>query len=260
LTAAAGGAAWLKAILLLVFAYGGFETALTPMSEAKDPRRDTVFALFAAFGICALVYTLIQWVVIGTLADPVHSERPLADVARLVLGKSGAGLVAVGALISFYGYLSAKVLGVPRVTFALAEEGDLPSWLAAVHPRFLTPYVSILIFAFFVWVLALSGSFAWNLTLSAVARLFYYGVGCAALPFLRRKQPGAAWFRMPGGSLLSIIGVLICLVLVTRVDRSQSQILVLTVLIALLNWIVVRRRVAARHQESAGLSGEGTEH
>jgi amino acid transporter len=254
LTAAAGGAAWLKAILLLVFAYGGFETALTPMGEAKDPRRDTVFALFAALGICALVYTLIQWVVIGTLADPVHSERPLADVARLVLGKGGAALVAIGALISFYGYLSAKVLGVPRVTFALAGEGDLPFWLAAVHPRFLTPYVSILIFAFFVWVLALSGSFAWNLTLSAVARLFYYGVGCAALPVLRRKQPEAAWFRLPGGSLLSIIGVLICLVLVTRVDRSQSQILVVTVVIALVNWIVVRRRVGARRQESAGFS------
>ena len=236
----AGPAAWLKAILLLVFAYGGFETALTPMSEAKDPRRDTVFALFAALAICTLAYTLIQWIVIRMLVDPVHSERPLADVARLVLGRGGAALVAIGALISFYGYLSAKILGVPRVTFALAEAGDLPAWFASVHRRFLTPHVSILVFAFFVWLLALGGSFSWNLTLSAVARLFYYGVGCAALPALRRKQPGSALFRLPAGNILAPFGVLICVVLVTRVDHSQSEILIATILIAMLNWVIVR--------------------
>ena len=250
----AGSGAWLKAMLLLVFAYGGFETALTPMSEAKDPRRDTVFALFAALVICTVVYTLIQWVVMGTLPDAVHSERPLADVARLALGRSGAGLVAIGALISFYGYLSAKMLAVPRVTFALAEAGDLPACFAAVHRRFLTPHVSIMVFALLVWLLALGGSFTWNLTLSAVARLFYYGVGCAALPVLRRKQPAAAWFRLPGGTLWSIAGVLTCLVLVTRVDRSQSQILIVTVFIALVNWVIVRRRVPAADGGSLDLT------
>lgn len=243
-----GVGAWLKAMLLMVFAYGGFETALTPMSEAKDPRRDSVFALFMALALCTLLYTLIQWIVIAILPDPVHSERPLADVARLVLGRNGAGLVAVGALISFYGYLSAKMLAVPRVTFALAEAEDLPSWFASVHDKFFTPHVSILVFAAFVWLLALGGSFSWNLTLSAVARLFYYGVGCAALPVLRRKQPQAALFRLPGGNILALVGLLICVVLVTRVDRSQSQILVATVLLAFLNWAIVRRREVARNR------------
>ena len=245
----AGASAWLKAMLLLVFAYGGFETALTPMSEAKDPRRDAVFALFAALAICAVAYTLIQWIVIRMLVDPVHSERPLADVARLVLGRSGAALVAVGALISFYGYLSAKILAVPRITFALAEEGDLPSWFAAVHGKFLTPHVSILVFAFCVWLLALGGSFSWNLTLSAVARLFYYGVGCAALPVLRRKQPAAALFRLPAGNVLAVFGVLICVVLVTRVDHSQSHILIATVLLGLLNWLIVRDRTSVKKRD-----------
>ena len=85
------------------------------------------------------------------LPDPAHSERPIADVARLALGHLGAGLVAVGALISFYGYLSAKILGMPRVTFALAEQGDFPRAFAAVHPRFKTPYVSLLVFAVLIW-------------------------------------------------------------------------------------------------------------
>ena len=234
--------AWLKAMLLLVFAYGGFETALTPMAEAKDPRRDTVFALFVALIICTILYTSTQWIVIGVLPDAAKSARPLADVARLVLGGKGAALVAIGALVSCYGYLSAKILAVPRVSFALAEEGDFPAWFAAIHPRFRTPYFSILLFAFLIWMLSLFGNFSWNLTLSAVARLFYYAVGCAALPVLRKKQPEVERFRLPGGTVFAALGVVICLVLITRVDLSGSIILVATIVAALINWLWVRNR------------------
>jgi amino acid transporter len=233
---------WLKAILLLVFAYGGFETALTPMAEAKDPRRDTVFALFAALAVCALLYISIQWIVISALPDAAHSERPLADAARLMMGREGAGLIAIGALVSVYGYLSAKILAVPRLTFALAERGDFPSFFAVIHPRFRTPHISILVFALLVWALSLFGSFTWNLTLSAAARLFYYAISCAALPSLRKKQPGDVKFRLPAGNFLAVVGVTICAVLLTQVDRSKSLILVGTVVVAAMNWMWVRTR------------------
>ena len=235
---------WLKAVLLLVFSYGGFETALAPMSEAKDPRRDAPFALFTALVVCTVLYALIQWVVVGVLPNAAHSERPLADVARVAVGSYGAALVAVGALISFYGYLSAKILAMPRVTFALAEQGDFPKAFAAIHRRFHTPYVSILVFAALVWGFALSGNFKWNVTLSAVARLIYYAVCCAALPVLRRKEPGTAGFHLPGGNLFAGIAVLMCAALITQVDRSQSRIVAATVVLALLNWFAVRKRPA----------------
>ncbi len=235
---------WMKAVLLLVFAYGGFETALAPMSEANDPRRDAPFALFTALLVCTVVYALIQWVVVGVLPDAAHSERPLADVARIAVGSFGASLVAVGALISFYGYLSAKILGMPRVTFALAEQGDFPKVFAAIHRRFHTPYVSILFFAALVWAFALSGEFKWNVTLSAVARLLYYAVCCAALPVLRRKHPESAGFHLPAGNLFAGLGTLMCIVLVTRVDFGQSLILLVTIAIGLLNWLAVRNRTS----------------
>jgi amino acid transporter len=241
LTTGAGESAWRKAALLLVFAYGGFETALTPLSEAKNPRRDAVFALFAALITCTVLYSVIQWVVVGVLPDPGHSERPLADVARLALGHGGAAFASIGALISVYGYLSANMLGVPRITFALAENGDFPAIFAAIHPRFRTPYVSILAFALFSWLLALLGSFTWNATLSAVARLLYYGLVCAALPVLRHKQPGAALFRLPGGTYFGVLGAGICLALITGVNLSGSLILLATALVAALNWRLVRR-------------------
>ncbi len=183
--------AWMKAIFLLIFAYGGFESALAPSGEARDPARDLAFALFVTVVGCTAIYASIQWVVVGVLGPGATSDRPLADVARMTMGNRGAALVAIGALVSVYGYLSAKLLGMPRVTFALAENGDLPRIFAAVSSRFRTPWFSILIYASAVWILALIGSFAWNVTLSVVARLFYYAVVCAALIALRRKQPRA---------------------------------------------------------------------
>ena len=247
-TSTADTNAWLKAMLLLIFAYGGFEAALTPMREAKDPRRDAAFALFVALLTVTLVYTLIQWVVVGILPDPAHSDRPLAAAARIIMGRGGAALVAVGALVSTYGLLSANTLAAPRLTFALAERGDFPSIFAAVHPRFRTPYFSILVFAVLTWLLALLGSFSWNVTLSAVARLFYYALVCAALPVLRKKQPGAAMFRLSGGPFFAVLGVGICLVLITQVNLSGSLILLATVVVALVNWVLVRNR---RTEENA---------
>jgi amino acid transporter len=242
--ASPGATQWMKAVLLLVFTFGGFETALAPMSEAKNPRRDAPFALFVALLLCTVIYALIQWVVVGVLPNAMGSQRPLADVARVAIGPIGAALVAVGALISFYGYLSAKILAMPRVTFALAEQGDFPKAFAAIHRRFHTPYVSVLVFGALVWGFALMGEFKWNVTLSAVARLLYYGVGCAALPILRRKQPEGALFRLPAGNFFAFVGVLLCAALVTRVDFGQSLILIATIALALMNWALVARRSA----------------
>ncbi len=234
--------AWLKAGLLLAFAYGGFESALTPTSEAKNPRRDSAFALFAALGVCIVLYSLLQWVTVGTVPDLAHSQRPLADSARIVLGRAGAAVIAIGALVSTLGNVSANVLVVPRITFALAEQGDFPAFFAAVHSRFRTPYISILAFAFLTWAFALAGNFTWNVMLSAVARLFFYGAGCAALPVLRKKMQGGALFHMPGGPWLAAIGILFCGVLLTQVDRAGSRILLATITAAALNWLLVREK------------------
>ena len=233
---------WLKAMLLLLFAYGGYEAALNPMGEARDPRRDVAFSLFAALLIVTVLYSVLQWVVVEVLADPAASQRPLADAARVMLGEPGAALISVGALISVYGYVSANMLTTPRGIFAPAQAGDLPALLGAVHPRWRTPYVAIVVFAVLLWAFSQYASFAWNVTLSAVSRIVYYAGICAAVPVLRRKQPGAAAFRVPGGLTLPVLGVGICVLLLTRADFGKSVILLATVGVALLNWALVRNR------------------
>jgi amino acid transporter len=241
-----GSTQWGRAIVLLIFAYGGFEAALISAGEAKNPRRDMPFGLFAALITCAVIYGLIQWVVVGVLPDPSHSTRPLADVARIAIGSGGAALTALGAVFSTYGYLGGNILVAPRITFALAERGDFPSLFALVHPRFRTPYFSIMIFALLVWLLALLGSFAGNATLSAGSRLFYYGVVCAAVPVLKKKKPDPPLFQLRYGTLIGIVGTLICAALLTQIEYNKSLILLIAVAVAFFNWMVVRKRTPER--------------
>jgi amino acid transporter len=233
------GGHWLDAMLLLLFAFGGYEAALNPMGEAQRPGRDAVFALFVALAVVVVLYALLQWVIMGVLPDPARSARPLAAAARALLGEFGAQFISAAALLSVYGYIGANMLTVPRSMFALAEGNDFPRQFAAVHPRFRTPYVAILVFALLVAGFSLLATFSWNVTLSAVARLFYYGAVCAAVPVLRSRSP-AAPFRIPAGILLPLLGLLICVTLLTRVDFGKSSIVLLTVAIALVNWLWVR--------------------
>ena len=241
-------ASWLQATLLLVFAYGGFEGALMPLGEARNPKRDAPFALFTALATCTIIYTLVQIVVMAVLVNPQATDRPLAVAARQLLGPAGGGLIAVGALVSVYGYLAAHMINTPRLTFALAEHGDVPPLFATVHARFRTPHISILAFGVCVWALAFWGNFTWNVILSAASRLFTFAVVCAAVIQLRRTQPGRATLRLPAGAFLAIVGIAFSLVLVTRMGWKELLILAATALISFFNWLW------ARHHSAQGRS------
>lgn len=242
---AMGRGDWFQAILLLVYAFGGFDNASVPGSEMRDPRRDAPFAMLAGMGIVTVFYLLIQLVFQGSVAAGTVTGRPLATAAEQFMGAPGAWILAIGAMLSIWGWFAAVILGTPRLTFALGEQGDFPRFFSAVHPRFRTPYVSIVVYAALGWVLAMTGSFQWDAGLSAVARLLTYGATCAALPVFRRRDPAAPVFRVWGGYTVPLLGVAFCLVLLTQMDRTDFAVLAGTILLAALTWLWSRRRVAA---------------
>lgn len=232
---------WFEAILLLVYAYGGFEGALVVGGESTNPKRDTPIALLLALVVVGVLYTLVQFVTVRTLPGAAVSVRPLADAAGHFLGPAGSTAMALAFILSAYGYLSANLLHSSRITFAMAERGDFPRLLAAVHPRFRTPYVSIFLYALAVFVLAVLGDFRWNATLSAVSRLVIYGAMALALPTLRKRQDGKAQFVLPAPYLFSGLALLFSLVLLTQMGRGEFYVVGTTCLVALLNWAFVRR-------------------
>jgi basic amino acid/polyamine antiporter, APA family len=242
---ASSGANWFEAMLLISFLYGGYETAMMALGEVKDPARSAPFALAAGLLVCIAVYSLCQWVVVATVGASA-SPRPLADAAARVLGPGGALMISVAALISTVGYLAACVLNVPRLMFAISEQGDLPRWFNRVHPQFQTPYVAIIVFAVLVFLLAVTGGFRFAVLISAGARLITYGSACAALIPLRRRSDQIPGFRLAAGPLFAVMGVLMAVVMVSAIRSSGAEIMLLTFVIALANWLwVLRRRSSA---------------
>lgn len=233
-------AKWMEAILLLVFAFGGFEGGLMSAGEVHDPRRAVPFALFTALAVTCVVYALVQVVTQAALPAASLSPRPLADAARVFVGGWGAALISLGALVSIYGYLSSQMLNAPRLSFALAEGGDFPAFFARVHPSFRTPWVSIVIYAVLVWTLAAAADFRWNAMLSAVGRLFTYAAVCGALPALRRWQPQRPAFRVTAGIAFAVLGLAFCGVLILRMGVSELKVIVAVMLLALANWFWAR--------------------
>src|SRR5260370_14741199 len=116
-----------------MFAYGGYEAELMLGGEPKRPRRDYPLALFAALAVCTLVYTMTQWIIISVLPQSSMTDRPMATTVQIMLGAWGAGIVTIGVLVSCYGYLSANILGIPRLLFAHAEQGVMPSAMPSLN-------------------------------------------------------------------------------------------------------------------------------
>ena len=113
---------------------------------------------------------------------------------------------------------------------------------AAVHSRFRTPYVAILLWAVLGLGLALWGNFIWNAVLSVAARLVTYGMSCGALIQLRRRRPSAEAWRAPAGQLLAVLGFGFCVLLGLRLSGAQALIATGFALIGVVNWLAVRRR------------------
>jgi basic amino acid/polyamine antiporter, APA family len=208
--AAPGYGPFSTSVLLLVYAFTGFEMAVIPSGEIRDPQRNVPKALLTAIAVIAVVYLLIQIVCIGTLPELASSQRPIADAASRFLGRAGVAIISAGIVISIAGNLHITLLSASRIPFAMGERGELPRFLGTAHTRFHTPHYSILATGAVMLALTLSGTFIYAATISTIARLTIYITTCAALPVLRRKAGmSPALFHVPGGGVLA--GIVIVL-------------------------------------------------
>ncbi len=203
-----------EASLLLLYAYAGFENIPAAAGEYRNPRRDIPFALITMIVSVTVIYAAVQVVAQGTLAGLATSATPLADAAASFGGEGLALLLTVGATISILGTNSNTMMMGPRFLFALARDGYGPRVLAQVHPRFRTPAAAILCQGVIALALALTGSFVQLALLSMTTRLFaYIGTAAAVIVLARRfgDRPGA--LRLPGGPLIPVLALLLCLAL-----------------------------------------------
>ena len=217
-----------SAILLLIYAYVGFEAAVIPAGETKDPQKNVPFALLIALGFCAVLFIVIQLVCIGTLPELAKSERPLADAAGKFMGSFGASFIAVGALVSILGNLNGGFLAASRIPFAMAEQNELPALIGVTHTRFKTPYISLLLTAAAMLWLTIQSSFISALTIATITRLIVYATTCASLPVFRKRTDAPdAKFIAPFGTLAAILSFILIVWLLTNVDYNKEGLTIL---------------------------------
>lgn len=232
-----------QTVLLLIFTFSGFDVATIPSGEVQQPQRTVPLSLLVAIGTVAVLFMAVQIVCIGTLPNLASSERPLADAARQFMGPAGGWFITVVALLTALGTLHALMLTGPRLLFAMAEQGQLPGWLAATHPRFRTPHRAILLTAALQLLLAVTGTFLYALTLSTLIRIAYFALTCAALPVLRRRADvPQAQFRVAGGWLISGLAVALCLWLLTNSSGREARDVAIAMAAGLLIFGLMSRR------------------
>jgi len=211
-----------SAVLVLIFAFSGFDVAAVPAGEVKNPGKSVPFGLFVALSVVVLLYIGIQYVCMGALPDLARSNRPIAEAAGRVMGIGGGYLVTIGALITMLGTLNVLMLTSSRLLFAMGEQHQLPHQLTFLHRRHRTPVIAICITALLLVVLSTSGSFIDALTISAVIRLFTFITTCLALILLRRKQAPAAPFTVKLGPWLAASSIVFCLALLANISSREA--------------------------------------
>jgi APA family basic amino acid/polyamine antiporter len=244
-----------SAVLLLIYAFVGFEVALIPAGEVENPQKNYPFALFTALAVVAFFYILIQIVSIGTLPSLATSERPIADAANAFMGPIGAAIIVVGALISILGNLNVGLLGASRITYAMGASDQMPRALAATHERFRTPWVSIVLNAVIIFVLTVQASFLTAVAIATITRLMVYATTCASLlVFRRRRDMGPAPFLAPFGAVAAILSLGLIIWLLTNVDFAKEGLPIIIAAVAgLILYILFRlwrKRGAAPPSES----------
>ena len=226
--------------LIVLYAFVGFENALVPAGETRDPKRTIPRALVATMAFTVLFYFVIQLAYTAVAPDG-SAEAPMIAFGAAIAGGTGAVVMTLAALASLAGNLHGNMLTSPRVTYAMGEQGTLPGWFSAVHPRFQTPANAILFYGGVTLLLALSGSFVWLAVLGTVARLFLYGLVFAALPKLRADS-GERALPAPLILLALVAGSMILLWAMAQTKADAWVMLGAAVLVGTGLFAVARRR------------------
>ena len=235
-------------VLLLVFAFGGFESVLVNSGEVKNPEKNLPFALLLAAVFITTIYILIQVVSIGTLPALASSDKPLAEAAGLFMGKSGASIIAIGAIFSVAGTLNAIMLVGSRLPYAFSEEKQFPGLFSFIHPKYKTPTWSLLLFMSITIIVSLNYSFLSAASLSAITRVMIYGIVCTTLILLRKKNPDQAnFYKLKHGNIIAVAGILITLWLLSSSRLRELRDVGIAIMAGLVIYILVNRSKKNNH-------------
>ena len=220
------------AMVPVIFAYGGWQTATFVAGEIKEPRKNLPRGLIFGVAGVVLLYLAANVVYITVLGTSglAASTAPASDVMRKALGDFGARAIAAGIAISTAGFLSQSMLTAPRVYFAMAQDGLFFKSVGTVHPRTRAPIVAIALQGILAIVIALLGTYDRILNYVVSVDAIFFGLtACCVFIFRKRlaDQPDSGIMRVPGHPFTTILFIAICvLVVINTISRYPENTLI----------------------------------
>src|SRR5881227_1464620 len=213
------------ALVSVLWAYDGWADLSFISGEVKDPRRNMPRALIIGALAIIAIYLLanVGYLAIMPVNEIAQSKLVAADVAQRLVGAGGVVFVSSTVMLSTFGTLNGSILTSPRIWFAMADDGLFFRRVAAVHPRFQTPYVAISIAA------ALGAGFVLLRTFEQLADTFvtaiipFYALGIASIYVFRRRPGYNPSFRTPGYPVVPALFVLATMYLLANAIIDVSS-------------------------------------
>jgi basic amino acid/polyamine antiporter, APA family len=238
----------MAAAAIIFFAFYGFDAIATASEEAKNPDRDLAIGIVGSMVVCVIIYMLVAAAAIGALATTVFADspEPLALILRGIGQPTAANLLALSAAIALPTVILAFFFGQSRIFLAMARDGLLPEKLAHVSKRG-TPTRITIFTAIVVSVIAALFPLSEIAALANAGTLTAFIAVCAAMMFLRRKQPDAPRkFRAPAAMLIGSLGIIGCIYLLFSLPTKTQEYFIIWNLIGIVVYWIYGSRQAAK--------------
>jgi APA family basic amino acid/polyamine antiporter len=263
-----GWAGIMTGAAVVFFAYIGFDAVSTTAEEAKNPSRDLPIGIIMSLVICTLLYLIVAAILTGIVpviefkSDAKFLNAPVGYALSVIGQDWAAGLVSAGAVAGITSVLLVMLMSQPRIFFSMSRDRLLPPGVSKVHPRFKTPYITTIITCVIVAIAAGFIPIQVVGEMTSIGTLFAFLVVSMAVMVLRKKRPDAHRpFRVPGGSVIPVLGAASCLYLMISLSvMTWTRFLLWLDLGMLIYWFYGRTHSSLRDpKESSRQSGlEGT--
>jgi APA family basic amino acid/polyamine antiporter len=221
------------AMVPVLFAYGGWQTATFVAGEIREPAKNLPRALVIGVTGVVILYLAVNFVCVQVLgvSGLANTTTPASDVMRIALGPRGAQLIAAGIAISTLGFLSQSMLTAPRVYFAMAEDGLFFDAVAKLSRRSRVPVIAIVMQGALATVIALSGKYEQILNYVVSVDFIFFGLTAMCVFIFRHRLKGervsGSLARVPGHPVTTVIFIAVCwLVVINTVYQHPANTLI----------------------------------
>jgi APA family basic amino acid/polyamine antiporter len=232
---------------VVFFAYIGFDAVSTSAQEARDPQRDMPIGILGTLLVCTVLYILVSGVMVGLVPYKALLNEPAPMVVAIDAGAARAAgtawqpilhglrlLVVLGTLAGLSSVMLVMMMAQPRIFYAMANDGLLPEWARAIHPRFRTPHITTIVTGIAVSLAAGFTGIATLGTLVSIGTLMAFVIVSLAVVFLRGRRPDLERpFAVPFVPALPIASAIVSLILMASLPWATWERLIIWMVIGL---------------------------